>query len=147
MGKLRSEASSTSPPPLSRPVEPAPNSAFPRMDPPPPYEVSASSRTSSAHSNDRLQQDTASNHGDTSPPTHAHAHAQPTQVQAQPHQDPTTQHNRAAYQQQTKQKPAEGCLTFGNGASGCMNYGDHAEGKFGFCGKKEILMPPLRDGY
>ncbi|KIW93882.1 uncharacterized protein Z519_05197 [Cladophialophora bantiana CBS 173.52] len=44
MGKLRSPASPTN--------RGAP-STFPRMDPPPPYEES--SRSSSAHSNDRLQ--------------------------------------------------------------------------------------------
>ncbi|KAK5464662.1 hypothetical protein LTS15_001224 [Exophiala xenobiotica] len=107
MGKLRSPAS-----PPTRATE-TPTTTFPRMDPPPPYEASASSRSTSAHSHDRLQQQEQ-----PSP-------AQPG-AEAEPHsremQDPATT------QPKSEQKVADGCLTFGDGASGCMTYGDHADG-------------------
>ncbi|KAK5409387.1 hypothetical protein LTR06_006960 [Exophiala xenobiotica] len=109
MGKLRSPAS-----PPTRATE-TPTTTFPRMDPPPPYEASASSRSTSAHSHDRLQQQQQPSPAQPG----AEAEAQPPSREMQ---DPATT------QPKSEQKVADGCLTFGEGASGCLTYGDHADG-------------------
>jgi hypothetical protein len=118
MGKLRTP---TSPPNRSQ----AQSSSFPRMDPPPPYEL-PSSRSSSAHSGDRLQRDEPSQMQQQSPIS---ASSAPSQSQ-----QPTSGVNNPDH----KRKTEEGCCTFGDGASGCMvagknaegclNWGDHSEG-------------------
>lgn len=107
MGKLRS--------PASPPSRTAP-SAFPRMDPPPPYEAS-SSRSSSAHSHDRLNVEEPA-------PTHQQGQLSTPSAASQTQQ----QTSRIASEPDHKRKTEEGCLTFGDGASGCMVYGKNAEG-------------------
>ncbi|KAK4943890.1 hypothetical protein LTR10_016606 [Elasticomyces elasticus] len=100
MGKLRS--------PQSPPARATEAPSIPRMDPPPPYEA-ASSRSSSAHSNDRLQ-------------SQRNMPEQPSHSQSQTPQAATTNNERSE-----KNNQEGGCLTFGEGASGCMVYGDHAD--------------------
>jgi len=106
MGKLRS--------PNSPPARGAP-STIPRMDPPPPYEAS-SSRSSSAHSNDRLQ------------PERSTSNQQPGLEAIPMTQSGRQQAPSSPAVSDTKRKPADGCLTWGDNAQGCMNYGDHARG-------------------
>lgn len=91
------------------------------MDPPPPYEA-GSSRSSSAHSNDRLQgggpsQSRSDPQGDNAPEL---------RTDFQQEERPETR------SETTKAKPEDGCCTFGRGATGCMVYGDHAQGKGSF---------------
>jgi hypothetical protein len=107
MGKLRSPQL-----PPSRTSNPI--TSFPRMDPPPPYEA-ASSRSSSAHSNDRLDPD----------------HSLPSQPGLEPVPLPsrgTQQQPQPPRAPDHKRKTEEGCMTFGDGANGCITYGDHASG-------------------
>ncbi len=109
MGKLTSPRS---------PPSQAASPAIPRMDPPPPYDA-PSSRSSSAHSHDRLQG------GRSGGDQEAQAETQP-QPQV-PQQEADRGQNKP--HPTTEKKDEGGCLTFGEGASGCMVYGDHAEGK------------------
>ena len=104
MGKLRTPTS-----PTGRSVP-----TFPRMEPPPPYEA-PSSRSSSAHSHDRLNVE-------GSAPSQ-----QPNQqpIASQPRQQASLEMSES----ETKSCGDEGgCLTFGVGASGCMVYGKNAQG-------------------
>lgn len=111
MGKLSSPRS-----PPSGTASPS----FPRMEPPPPYEA-ASSRSSSAHSNDRLQG------GEPSQSQGVRQENVPErQQETRQEQRPETQSETSKANQH---KTEDGCCTFGNGASGCMVYGDHAEGR------------------
>jgi hypothetical protein len=90
------------------------------MEPPPPYEA-GSSRSSSAHSNDRLQ---------GGEPSQSQAVRQENvpegQQETQQEQRPET---RSETSKAKPYKTEDGCCTFGDGASGCMVYGDHAEGR------------------
>ncbi|EXJ57570.1 hypothetical protein A1O7_07918 [Cladophialophora yegresii CBS 114405] len=108
MGKLRSP---TTPPSRSAPR------AFPRMDPPPPYEA-ASSRSSSAHSLDPLQARESTPSQQQNTQSTALTQSQPTEQQRAPEAD----------HQDRKRRTEEGCMTFGEGASGCMVVGKNAEG-------------------
>lgn len=111
MGKLTS--------PRSPPATTA-SPSFPRMDPPPPYEA-GSSRSSSAHSNDRLQGGESSQRQ----PVQQDG-ASELQAESQRENRPETRSETA---KPHPQKPEDGCCTFGDGATGCMVYGDHAEGR------------------